>query len=80
MILILGKRIYRAVVFVLVLLIILPIIQFYAVRALNPQAVHFRQPRGEALKVVSELDSESHDITGLTRFFYFLHEFYQNGL
>ena len=80
MILILGKRTYRAVVFVLVLLIILPVIQFYAVRALDPQAVHFRQPRGEALKVISELDSETQDIPRLTQFFYFLHEFYQNGL
>lgn len=80
MILLIGKRIYRTVVFVLVLLLILPVIQFYAVRALNPQAVHFRQPRGEALKVLSDIDSETQNRTGISRVLYFLHEFYQNGL
>lgn len=81
-ILVLGKRLYRAAVIVLIVLLVLPVLQFYASRALNPQTVHFREPRGEALKV--SVDGVNRGIPvnapAAKRFLYFLHEFYQNGL
>jgi hypothetical protein len=80
LILIVAKRIYRFMIMILILLLILPVIQYYSVRALDPHYVQFREPRGEALKVSAELDEDMGDKGAVIRFLYFLHEFYQNGI
>jgi hypothetical protein len=57
----------------------LPLLQYYTFKALRPQTVHFREPRGEAIKVsVDGVEEEKHGI--FPRFLYFINEFYQNGL
>ena len=80
MIIVLGKRIYRLVVAVLLLLLILPVIHYYALRAVDPQAVHFQEPRGEALKVSADAEEDQRFLDVFPRFLYYIHEFYQNGL
>ncbi|MCR3923409.1 MAG: hypothetical protein NUK65_12995 [Firmicutes bacterium] len=80
MIILLGRKLYRLLMFFLILLIILPLLQFYAVRIFNPHTVSFREPRGQAIKVVASEGTAVDNLPVTTRFLYFLHEFYQNGL
>lgn len=79
MIIVLGKRLYRLLVAVLLLIIVFPLIQYYALRTVNQQAVHFQEPRGSALKVTADMeDREPYYL--FPRFLHYVHEFYQNGL
>lgn len=80
MILVLGRRLYRLMLFILIVLLILPVCQYYAIRALNPQYVQLHEPRGQAIKVSSDLVEEDEERGPVSRFLYNLHEFYQNGL
>jgi hypothetical protein len=80
MILVLGRRIFRLVVFTLVLLLILPVLQYYFLRALDPQYVQFHEPRGNALKVSADLEDNGLERSKLSRLQYYLHDFYQNGI
>ena len=80
MILVLGRRIYRVILVFLILLLILPLIQYYILRTLEPETVHFREPRGDALKVSADAEAQDRYPGVLSRYLYYLHEFYQNGL
>ncbi|MDW7652174.1 MAG: DUF4227 family protein [Bacillota bacterium] len=80
MIIVLGKRLYRFIVLLLVLFLIAPVIGYYFLRTLEPETVHFRQPRGDALKVSADDDADERNRGILSRYMYYLHEFYQNGL
>lgn len=76
---IVGRTALRVILIILLLLLMLPLFQYYTLKALSPQTVHFREPRGEAIKVsVEGVEEETHG--AIPRFLYFLNEFYQNGL
>lgn len=76
---IIGRTFIRVMLIILLLLLILPLLQYYTLKAVNPQTVHFREPRGEAIKVsVDGVEEEKHGV--FPRFLYYLNEFYQNGL
>jgi hypothetical protein len=80
MILVMGRRLFRMLVLLLVLTLVLPLARFYQLRALDPHYVQqYHEPRGGALKVSADWEDDRREgFWG--RFRYFLHEFYQNGL
>ncbi|EEG78298.1 DUF4227 family protein [Dethiobacter alkaliphilus] len=80
MIIVLGKKVYRLAVVILLLLLLLPLIHYYALRVIEPQAVHYQKPRGEALKVSAETEENGQLSRTIPRFLQYVHEFYQNGL
>lgn len=75
-----SRRLYRFIVFLLLLLLVLPVLHYYLVTLVNPLAVHFREPRGEALKVSVDVDLPSGELGTLTRLVFYSKEFLQNGL
>lgn len=76
---IVGRKFLRVILIILLLLLLLPLLQYYTLKTLSPQTVHFREPRGEAIKVsVDGVEDEKYGV--FPRFLYFLNEFYQNGL
>lgn len=77
---ILRKQMFRLVFFIVLILLALPLIRYYASQAVAPETVHFRQPRGDALKVSADDGEAPENLGVMARFFYYLHEFYQNGL
>ncbi|MBS3900419.1 MAG: hypothetical protein KGZ54_00155 [Dethiobacter sp.] len=80
MILLLRRRIYRLLIFILTMLLILPLLQYYLLLALNPQFVQFAEPRGAALKVLAGVDNCFEEKGVLFKLLAPLHEFYQNGI
>jgi len=75
-----GRKIYRFVVLLILLFLFLPVLYFYLYGLADPKAVHFREPRGEALKVSADVDSPATEESFLSRFVYYSKQFYQNGL
>ncbi len=74
-----GRKFLRIISITVILLLTLLLLQYYTFMALNPQRVHFREPRGEAIKVsVDGVEDEKNEI--YDRFLNFLNEFFQNGL
>lgn len=80
MIFLLSRRIYRLLIFTLAMVLILPLLQYYTLLALDPQFVQFREPRGAALKVLVGVDNCAEEQGALIKFLAYLHEFYQNGI
>lgn len=80
MILLLRRRIYRLLIFILTMVLVLPLLQYYVLLALNPQFVQFDVPRGAALKVLVGVDNCAEEESAFSKLFTILHEFYQNGI
>jgi hypothetical protein len=80
MIFVVGRRIFRTVIFIVVLVLILPVVHYYSMRLQNPRYVLFEEPRGNALKVSADLEGEGPNPGIWERIQHYLHEFYQNGL
>lgn len=77
---ILRKRVLRPVFCVLLIVLAFPLVRYYATQAVFPETVHFRQPRGDALKVSVDDGVTPENLGVMARFVYYLHEYYQNGL
>ncbi|NLZ93346.1 MAG: YqzK family protein [Firmicutes bacterium] len=75
-----SKKLTRLLLVFLLLLIVFPLIHYYALRLLHPEMVSFREPRGMAIKVAASRQQPKEKLHTMTRFLYFLHDFYQNGL
>ncbi|HZK25420.1 MAG TPA: hypothetical protein VFC74_08530 [Oscillospiraceae bacterium] len=75
-----GKKLTSLLWGFLLLLVVLPLLQFYVLQLRHPQAVIFREPRGAALKVSANVSQSVESLPTPTRFLYYLHDFYQNGL
>jgi hypothetical protein len=75
-----SRRLYRFIVLLLLLLLILPVLHYYLVTLANPLSVHFRKPRGEALKVSLDVDLLPGELGTLNRLGFYSKEFLQNGL
>jgi len=80
MIFLLSRRIYRLLIFTLAMLLILPLLQYYTLLALDPQFVQYGEPRGAALKVLVGVDNCAEEQGTFYKFLAYLHEFYQNGI
>jgi len=76
----LSRRIYRLLIFTLAMLLILPLLQYYTLLALDPQFVQYGEPRGAALKVLVGVDNCAEKQGTFYKFLAYLHEFYQNGI
>lgn len=79
MIIIVGGRLYRALVFLLIFLLILPLLHYYARQAAR-QTVIYRLEGGETVTVSAVTDNPAGAVRGMGRFMMSLHDFYQNGL
>ncbi|MGI6659456.1 MAG: DUF4227 family protein [Dethiobacteraceae bacterium] len=75
-----GRKLTRLLLTFLLLLLVLPLLQYYVLRLVQPEAVSFREPRGAALKVSTNITQSVSSLPAVTRFLYYLHDFYQNGL
>ncbi|NLZ38823.1 MAG: YqzK family protein [Firmicutes bacterium] len=74
-----SKKLKRFLLIFLLLLLVFPLLHYYALRFLQPEMVVFREPRGRAIKVMSGSQQSGKSYI-LTSFLSYLHDFYQNGL
>lgn len=75
-----ARKTRRLIVAMLLMLLLLPLINFYILQALDPFAVTYQTPRGEAVKVAAGGHGRRDNAPLLTRLFSYLHDFFQNGL
>ncbi len=77
---IIGRRLWRSMVIILIIILILPLLYHFLASAVDPTSVHFREPVGEAVKVLMPEGADGEQIGALKRVFYYIREFYQNKL
>ncbi len=77
---IIGRRLWRFLVITLIIIFILPLLYHFLASAVDPTLVHFREPLGEAVKVLMPEGAEGEQIGFLGRVFYYIRVFYQNKL
>lgn len=75
--LVVGRRVFRTFLFLLVMVFIFPLLLFFAGRLRDPMTVHFHEPRGNAVKVIAEGEQPP---GRAERILLYIMEFYQNGL
>jgi hypothetical protein len=77
---ILGRRLYRLLLIVLILILVLPLLHYFFISASNPAGVQFKEPLGDAIKVLLPEGAEEGKTSVLSRVIYYIREFYQNKL
>ncbi len=78
-ILLMGRRPVRFIFRLVVFFLILPLL-FYFAAATRTGHVRFREPGGDAIKVLQEGTGEEKYNSGWGRLMYYIFEFYQNRL
>lgn len=78
MVLLIGRRLFRLLVCLVITFFILPLLFFYITG--QGRHVHFRQPCGKAIKVAGETLEEGNNYSVWGRIRYHIIDFYQNEL
>lgn len=75
---IVGRKAFRVLLFSLILFFVLPLLYYFAGQLRDPMTVHFHEPKGNAIKVMTE--GEKAEPGRVRRILLYIMEFYQNGL
>jgi len=74
------KNLCRLLIAAIIFIIILPLMIYFTAMSTDSSTVHFHTPKGDAVKVISDIGFSIEQKPVYKRYLYYIFDFYQNKL